>query len=541
MKYCIYARVSTTYDSQEKSFDVQTKDLKKKIKILFKDYEYVCTYGDFGISGQKEDRPQFQQMLADARSKKFDVIVTKSISRFARNARILLSTLEELQNLNIKILFIEENIDTSQASQKFLLTILGGLAEMEAQNTSAHIKEANSIRRIAGQPARKCAVPVGYLWDKKTKTVSVNENEAQIVRQIFEWFVNDNLSQGKIAALVTNIGLKPRHGARKIDRGTIHKILQNKKYIGIVEEKDSTTNKIYYFDDVFPAIVDKSIFEQAQQILSVKANPNYKRHPRRLYPLSHICYCSLCNKKATRFTDLSRIHPFELEEQSGGTAYWGCKSLSTNKAITSCKTYKMSEQYIYEAIIEALVTAACGSNIAISEHLFSNEKFDGFMKAIEESSKNYDKELIAYQNRKKDLEKQRKKELDLFRQDLIDEAELKANIKEIDKQLKNLAEPVSPETKLMNQQHLKLFLKAVKASSDNYFTATQDCRKHLFELFKDADFRRSIVTTFVDKVFIGGERFTITVELKEPLLSYSHRFQHRAPVYFRNSLQRENY
>lgn len=540
MKYVIYARVSTTYDSQDSSFEVQTKELKKKIKVLYPDFKYICTYGDQGISGKKESRPEFQQMLKDAKSKKFDVIVTKSISRFARNTKLLLTALEDLEALGIRVIFLEESIDTSQANQKFLLTVLGALAEMEAQNTSTHIKESNSIKRMAGQPARRCAVPVGYIWDKKTKTISINKEESQLVCQIFNWFVNDHLSQGKIASLMMNAGFKPRHGAVRVDRKTVTKILSNKKYIGISEEVDSSTGKIYTFEDVFSPIVDVTIFEQAQEILVEAKRPDYKRHERRLYPLSSLCYCSICNQKITRFTDLSRLKPFELEEPSGGVAFWGCRSLAINKSAVSCKTYKMSEEYIYEAIIESLVVAACGSKIGVQEHLFSEDRMNGFLQAIDESNKNFDAELKAYEDAKKNLERQRKKELDLYRQDIIDEAEMKSNIKVIDKQLRELVAPKSPETKQMNQQHLKAFLSALE-SSDDYFASHVECRKHLFELFKDAEFRRSIITTFVDRVWIGGDKFTVTVELKEPLVSYTHRFKHRSPCTINGHYIRENF
>ena len=545
MKYCIYARVSTTYDSQDLSFDIQTKELKKKVKALYPTYTYVATYGDQGISGKKESRPQFQQMLKDARAKKFDVIVTKSISRFARNTRVLLSSLEELGQIGIKVLFIEENIDSSSASQKFLLTVLGGLAEMEAQNTSSHIRESNNIRRVAGSIARPCAACVGYTWDKKTKTISVNEDEAELVNQIFHWYVDDDLSQGKIAALVTNSGFKPKHGGLRVDRKTITKILSNKKYIGVATEHDTSTGKTFEFEGIYPPIVDKTLFEKAQEILIAKKKPDYRKQPRKLYPLSHLVFCSCCNLKGTRFVDLTHNNrakgDYELAEPSGGLAFWGCRSLAANRTTKSCKTYKMSEEYIYEAIIEALVFAACGSSAVVADGLFEKDRLNGFLKAIEDSNKNFDAELVAFENRKKELEKQRKKELDLFRNDLIDETELKANVKVIDKQLKELVPPKSPETTQMNQQHLKSFLKAVKTSNKDMKTAQSQCREHLFFLFQDADFRRSIVSTFVDKVWIGGDKFTVTVELKEPLVSYSHCFKHRAPCTINGHFIRENF
>ena len=542
MKYVIYARVSTNYESQADSFETQQNEIQAKIKLLHPNYKLVGTYGDLGISGKKESRPEFQRMLKDARAKKFDCIITKSISRFARNTRLLLQALEELDKLGIKVLFLEENIDSTAPTQKFLLTVLGALAEMEAQNISAHIKESNSIRRVAGKATRACAVPLGYIWDPATKTVSVNPEEAELVNKIFHWYVDDNYSQGKIAALVVNSGFKPKRGGRRLDRGTITKILKNKKYIGIAVEKDAS-GKEFEFEGIFKPIIDRSLFDKAQTMIKVKKNPDYRRDTtRKLYPLSNLCYCACCDKKATRFTDLNKnVKAFEFSEPSSGFAYWGCKSLSTNKNSLSCITYKMSEQYIYEAIIEALVFAACGTNVGVSEGQLKTESFDRFITAIEESDKNYDSELHAYEECKKELEKQRKKELDLYRKEFISEAELEASLNEIKKQLSSLIPPKTPETKMMNKNHLNAFLKAVKNSDSDFISAQKNCREHLFELFKDADFRRSIVNTFVSKVWIGGDKFTVTVELQEPLVSYSHTFKSRAPIMRKGKVYRENY
>ena len=138
-RYALYARVSTLNDSQTTSFETQEEDLSARIKVLYPDYELFKVYGDLGISGTKEDRPEFKRMIQDAKAGKFEVIITKSISRFARNTRLLLNALNELETAGVGVIFLEENLDTRQAGQKFILTVLGGSVK-EAKVAVAFLK-----------------------------------------------------------------------------------------------------------------------------------------------------------------------------------------------------------------------------------------------------------------------------------------------------------------------------------------------------------------------------------------------------------------
>lgn len=266
MRYAIYARVSTAMEEQKSSYDVQVDDLKKRVSILYPDLKFVSVYGDRGVSGTKENRPAFDEMLEDARNGCFECIVTKSISRFARNTKLLLSVLEELQKLKVRVIFLEENLDTEKTSQKFVMTVLGALAEMESQNLREHIKEGFAIRRDAGKMARPQAIAYGYKLENHVPVV--DEEKAKVVRQIFSWFVDDNLSPGGIVSRLMERGIPASRGGSRWHRNTIQFLLKNKKYVGSAEEKDSETGKVYEFH--YPSIVDVAVFEKAQEIIALR-------------------------------------------------------------------------------------------------------------------------------------------------------------------------------------------------------------------------------------------------------------------------------
>ena len=241
MRYVIYARVSTALEEQKSSFDTQTQDLKKRIKSLYPDLKFSGVYGDRGISGTTAERPDFQQMISDAHERKFDLIITKSISRFARNTRILLNTIKDLEECGVGIIFLEENIDTRQTTQKFLMTVLGALAEMESTNLKTHIKEGFASRRAAGKMARPSAVAFGYKLDNGS--ILVDPETGPIVKNIFRWFVEEGLPASAISTRLMQRGVRTRRGLSKWNRHTVLYILANPKYVGRAKETDPETGE----------------------------------------------------------------------------------------------------------------------------------------------------------------------------------------------------------------------------------------------------------------------------------------------------------
>lgn len=486
MKYVIYARVSTALDEQKTSYDVQIEDLQKKIAVLYPDYELIKTYGDLGISGTKEDRPDFQQMLSEADN--FDLVITKSISRFARNARVLLNSINELDKKGVHVYFLEENIDTGSASQKFLLTVLGALAEMESNNLREHVKEGFAIKRAAGKLARPSAICFGYkLEDHK---VVIDEEEAAIVKQVFQWYIEDNVSVGGISRRLKTSGFKTKRGKTGWPRTTVIYMLKNRKYTGDVEEMDGE----YVFEEAYPQIISRETFETAQKILDARS-ADVKKHSRyinnfqpHLYALSGICFCKECGQKFTRYSSHKEFDPLgDLIDAGYGTPVWGCIDGSLHNV--GCKNYRISEQYLYEMIIEAICYGAKNG-----VRLEAIEK----MRDVDLSlTDDYEAQYKAYTAAKKELEKKRKKELDLYSNDLISLDEVTARVKRIDKELMNLQPPKTDESIKVNEEHVEAFIQALWHRTDP--------RSHLRELFKNSDIKRSIIKAFVAKIAIGGE------------------------------------
>ena len=134
-KIAAYARVSTDSDEQFTSYEAQIDYYTQYIKAR-DDWEFVQVYTDFGLTGTKETRPEFQRMLKECREGRIDLILVKSISRFARNTLALLNTVRELKGLGIGVYFEEQQLDTLSGDGEFMLTILASFAQEESRSVS---------------------------------------------------------------------------------------------------------------------------------------------------------------------------------------------------------------------------------------------------------------------------------------------------------------------------------------------------------------------------------------------------------------------
>ena len=138
-KVCAYARVSTDRKSQEESLENQIQYYENIISNN-PEYEYMGVFADRGITGTTENRPEFQRMLKLCREGKIDLVITKSISRLARNTTIVLETVRELKRIGVEVRFEKENIETMSGDGELMLTVLSSFAQEESKNVSDNIK-----------------------------------------------------------------------------------------------------------------------------------------------------------------------------------------------------------------------------------------------------------------------------------------------------------------------------------------------------------------------------------------------------------------
>lgn len=280
-----YVRVSTQEEAQVGSFEMQIKHFEKTLGDN-PAYELIKIYQDEGVSGtQVIKRLGFQEMIEDAKAGKLDVIFTKSITRFGRNAADILSTLQMLDALSppVTVVFESDNVDTSDGKSKILISIMSALAELESQLKSEAIKAGIRYRMSEGIYKFSVHNTLGFYRDY-TGALRIDENEAEIVRYIYEEFL-DGASPDDIAAALTENGISSPMGKRQWRPGTIRSILSNEKYCGdVLYQKSFTPSYIthvskknagelrqWHWTDRHEAIIPKLKWLTAQDLLQEKA------------------------------------------------------------------------------------------------------------------------------------------------------------------------------------------------------------------------------------------------------------------------------
>ena len=275
-KVAAYARVSTDSDEQYTSYEAQIDYYTKLIKQR-EDWEFVKVYTDEGISGTNtKHREGFNEMVADSLAGKIDLIVTKSVSRFARNTVDSLVTVRKLKEHGTEVFFEKENIYTFDSKGELLITIMSSLAQEESRSLSENVTWGQRKRFSDGKVRMNYKRFLGYDKGEDGKPV-VNEAEAEIVRLIYRLFLNGKTPSG-ICKELQKRGIPTVSGKPKWSQSTVHSILTNEKYKGdaLLQKKftvDFLTKKMkvnegevpqYYVEDSHPPIVTKLVFDIVQ-------------------------------------------------------------------------------------------------------------------------------------------------------------------------------------------------------------------------------------------------------------------------------------
>ena len=274
-----YARVSTDSEEQLTSYSAQVDYYTNYIKSR-DDWEFVSVYTDEGITGTNtKHREGFKRMVADALAGKIDLIVTKSVSRFARNTVDSLTTVRQLKEKGVEIYFEKENIWTLDSKGELLITIMSSLAQEESRSISENCTWGQRKRFADG----KVTVPfkrfLGYDRGPDGNLV-LNKDEAVIIRRIYSMFLQGMTPHG-IAARLTADGIKSPGGKDKWNAGAVRSILTNEKYKGdallqksytvdfLTKKKKVNEGEIpqYYVEGNHEAIIQPEVFELGQQEL----------------------------------------------------------------------------------------------------------------------------------------------------------------------------------------------------------------------------------------------------------------------------------
>ncbi|NLX19486.1 MAG: recombinase family protein, partial [Desulfobulbus sp.] len=229
-RVCGYARVSTDNEEQLGSYEAQMEYYEKFIRE-HEGWEYVGLYSDEGISGTSiRHRKGFQKMISDALAGKIDLIVTKSISRFARNTVDSISTVRQLKEKGVEVHFEKDGLWTFDPAAELTISILSSIAQEESRNLSQNVTWGQRARFADGKVTMPFRHFLGFDRGEDGSPV-VNEEQAELVRRIYRMFV-DGATVSGIAKVLTAESVPTPAGRQKWQPGVVESILTNEKYKG---------------------------------------------------------------------------------------------------------------------------------------------------------------------------------------------------------------------------------------------------------------------------------------------------------------------
>ena len=485
-----YCRVSTDSEEQLLSYNSQVKHYKQLVESN-PSWELVEVYADEGISGtQTTKRIAFQRMINDAIEGKIDLIITKSISRFARNTLDTLKYVRLLKEQNIAILFEKENINTLTMNGEMLLVILSSLAQQESESISANVKMGLKMKMKRGEMIgfQGC---LGYDYNPVDKTLIINEEEAETVKYIFRRYV-EGAGAFVIAKELTNMKCKTKKGNERWHESAVRGIVKNEKYKGdLLMGKTFTVNPIthrrlenmgeeekYYVNNHHEPIISEELFEEAQKILKIRSS-RYNNKGRtfkysRKHAFSSMIQCGFCDGTAIR----RKWHSGTNHE----TFNWQCCTSIKNGRKACAHSKGVREEYLMEAFVQAFNRINKDNREMIEEFLTNvEEALDLFShkKELEELKK----DILALENKSKKL-------VDLRINGTIDKETYEEKYEELSVKLKELKdEKINTEVRIENEKSMEKRIKTFRK---------------VFDIQAPLDsFDRDIFESLVEKVILG--------------------------------------
>ena len=493
LRVAAYCRVSTDTEDQLNSYKSQVEYYTELIKSK-PEWSLAGIYADEAITGtQVKKREDFQRLINDCMNGDVDMVITKSISRFARNTLDTLKYVRMLKDKGVAVFFEEENINTLTMDGELLLVILSSVAQQEVENISANVKKGLKMKMQRGELVgfQGC---LGYDYNPEDKTLTVNEEEAAVVRYIFQRYT-EGAGGSVIAKELENLGYKTKRGSPKWADSTVIGIIKNEKYKGdILLGKTFTVDPIskrrlynfgeedqFYIREHHEPIISEEVFEAAQEILRRRAKPRSlnvdgKREKfSRKYAFSCMIECGFCGGTLTRRSWHS--------SSQYNKAIWQCV-VSTKKGKKFCPESKgVDERTIERAFVESY-RLLCQNN---------KDVLDEFMKRTEEalSESNAGKRLAKAEKDIHALEVKKNKLVDMRLEDTIDKEtydrkylDLSSQIEQLQKECESLQD--AAETESTMRKRVATFRQTLE---QNEVLDTFD--RHIFE-------------SIVEKVIVGG-------------------------------------
>lgn len=346
LRVAAYARVSSPSEDQKHSFEAQLRYYDALISGK-ENWTMVDLYADEGITGTSaQKRKDFQRLLSDCRKGKIDRVLTKSISRFARNTKECLEAIRELKQLGIGIYFEEQKIDTAAISGEMLTTVFASIAQAESESISANMRWSYQKRMESGTFLPSS---LSYGYKMENGEITIDPPAAEVVRGIFTDYLAGS-SMEEIAARLKHA--QPEHpelGGKSWCFHTVSYILQNEKYTGdslwqktyrtdtfpVVKHINRGERPSYFAEKTHPAIIDQETFRSVQRLVSQRNQGRPRTRPTDS-PIPCPVICSHCGGRLRR-------------KKIGGQIYRCCRN--HDKDGTLCPLRQIPETEIEKAFL----------------------------------------------------------------------------------------------------------------------------------------------------------------------------------------------
>jgi DNA invertase Pin-like site-specific DNA recombinase len=372
LRVAAYCRVSTDTEEQATSYDTQVAHYQEYISKN-PTWEFAGIYADDGISGTgTKKREEFLRMIDDCMAGKIDMVITKSISRFARNTIDCLKYIRQLKEKNISVIFEKENINTLDAKGEVLITIMASLAQQESESLSKNVKLGLQFRYQQGKVQINTKWFLGYTKDENGELV-IDPEQAKIVKRIYREYL-EGKSCAAIAKGLENDGIPNGSGKKKWWDSNIMQILKNEKYMGDALLQKTYTSDVltkkrikndgvvpqYYVENNHEAIIPKEIYHEVQAEMERRGSLEDSGYCGK-YALTGLLVCGECGAPFRRviWSSKNRKEPV-----------WRCRT-RVQKGNSSCLSPTIHEEDLHAAIVRA-IKEAFGSQDKMKEALKQN-------------------------------------------------------------------------------------------------------------------------------------------------------------------------
>ncbi|MDP7980999.1 recombinase family protein [Bacillus sp. WLY-B-L8] len=437
MKCAIYRRVSTDMQA-EKGFSLEAQKMRLEAYAQSQGWDIVGDYMDDGYSAKDMNRPELQRLLTDMKEKRFDVILVYKLDRLCRSVRDLNDMIEDFEKYHVKFKSSSEALDTTTATGRMMINMIGTLAQWEREQTAERVTE-NMYKRAELGLFNGGVIPFGYI--KTNDSIIVNEDESVIIKEMFELALSNGFLA--VSLKLNEKGYKTRSG-HKWHKEAVKRILTNPIYCGYkrygVKGNDSKEVVISKFNAKgFKPIISKEMFDECQKIFeNRKTNAPKPRYGEYNY-FSGIFVCPNCGQRLSAVTYMIKGKKYK---------YYKC----AKKAQGFCNGYNVSLETLETAFLKTLNLTLDNIEINISDKIDINsikKELDNLTKKKERVKNLYLDNVIDRDEMKERIDIINEKEKELYT--LLSEEEETISVEVVKETLENLIynwNIISDETKM---------------------------------------------------------------------------------------------